>query len=218
MAPATPARSGTAAVRTTGRRLRLLVAACTAPDGSFWAVQRWQRLLPMRGLEPVNPDPEAYELHLSHWSGPLPQLEVSPNWTYGGALQGLFGRLTYLGAPVHGFREADRYVRYLYIDTLNSAYGPGWRRDTGIATHLRNGAFCYSFVRQAPPPGGASSVPRGPGNGERHRVTVMGPGVTPIAWWEGAGLHRYEPSADAAFNGLFDRLVGAADNVCSRER
>jgi len=42
--------------------------------------------------------------------------------------------------------------------------------------------------------------------------------VTPIAQWEGAGLQRYDPSADLAFNGLFDRLVGSADSVCSRER
>ena len=29
-----------------------LVAACRAPDGSYWALQRWQRLLPMRGIAP----------------------------------------------------------------------------------------------------------------------------------------------------------------------
>ena len=85
-------------------------------------------------------------------------LEVSPNWTYGGHLQGLFGRLTYRGEAVHGFRtpsatRSDPYARFVYIDTFNSVYGPGWKRDTGIVTHLRNGAFCYSFVAQAPPPG-----------------------------------------------------------------
>lgn len=206
-----------------GPPLVLLAAACKAPDGSYWALQRWQRTLPVRGFEPFRPGQVGTELHLSHWSGPLPELEVSPNWTYGGRLQGLFGRLTYLGAPVHGFRTpsvraGDRYARFVYIDTFNSVYGPGWRRDTGVATHRGNGAFCYSFVAQAPPPGYPSTELRGPGNGERHRVTVMGPGVTPVVRWEGAGLQRYDPAADHGFDTLFDRLVGQADGVCARER
>jgi hypothetical protein len=206
-----------------GPRLELLVAACTAPDGSYWALQRWQRLLPMRGFEPWLASQRAYELHVSHWTGPLPTLDVSPNWTYGGSWQGVFGRLAYRGEPVYGFRtpsstRADAYARYVYIDTFNSRYGPGWRHDAGKVTHSRNGAFCYSFVPQVPPPGYPSREPRGPGNGERHRVTAMGPGVTPVVRWEGAGLGRYDRARDAVFNELFDRLVGPADKVCTNER
>jgi hypothetical protein len=124
---------------------------------------------------------------------------------------------------VYGFRtpsatKTDPYARFVYIDTFNSVYGPGWKRDTGIVTHRGNGAFCYSFVAQAPPPGYPSSEPRGPGNGERHRVRVMGPGVTPVVEWEGAGLHRYNAAADRVFNKRFDRLVGPKDRVCTRER
>jgi hypothetical protein len=201
----------------------MFVAGCKAPDGSYWALQRWQRLAPMRGFDPFLPEQAAYELHVSHWSGPLPELEVSPNWTYGGSLQGLFGRLTYRGEAVYGFRtpsatKSDPYARFVYIDTFNSVYGPGWKRDTAIVTHQRNGAFCYSFVAQVPPPGYPSREPRGPGNGERHRVSVMGPGVTPVVQWEGAGLHRYDVASDQAFNMLFDRLVGSEDRVCARER
>ena len=33
------------------------VTACDAPDGSYWAVQAWQRLLPMRGFDPWKPHP-----------------------------------------------------------------------------------------------------------------------------------------------------------------
>ena len=206
-----------------GPRLVLLVAACKAPDGSYWALQSWRRLAPMRGFASFRPEQDAFELHISHWSGLLPLLEVSPNWTYGGTLQGLFGRLTYLGEPVHGFRtpsatRRDPYARFVYIDTFNSVYGPGWKRDTGIVTHRGNGAFCYSFVAQAPPPGYPSSEPRGPGNGERHRVTVMGPGVTPIVQWEGEGLGRYNAASDRAFNRRFDQLVGRDDKVCTLER
>ena len=206
-----------------GPALVMFVAGCKAPDGSYWALQRWQRLAPMRGFDPFLPRQTAYELHVSHWSGPLPTLEVSPNWTYGGTLQGLFGRLMYRDEPVYGFRTPsatrnDPYARFVYIDTFNSVYGRGWKRDTAIVTHLRNGAFCYSFVAQRPPPGYPSREPRGPGNGERHRVTVMGPGVTPIVRWEGKGLFHYDVASDQAFNRLFDRLVGPDDKVCVPER
>jgi hypothetical protein len=206
-----------------GPALVFFVAACKAPDGSYWALQRWQRLLPMRGFDPFLPHQAAYELHVSHWSGPLPELEVSPNWTYGGRWQGLFGRLTYARAPVYGFRtpsvaRTDGYARFVYIDTFNSVYGPGWRHDAGKVTHKGNGAFCFSFVPQAPPSGYPSTELRGPGNGERHRVTAMGPGVTPVVQWEGTGLRQYDAAADRAFNTLFDRFVGPADRACSNER
>ncbi len=206
-----------------GPPLVMVVAACTAPDGSHWAVQRWQRVQPMRGIEPFRPQHRLHELQLSHWTGALPELEVSPNWTYGGRWQGLFGRLSYLGAPVFGSRTpsarvSDGYARYVYIDTFDSAYGPGWRRDGAKVTHVGNGAFCYSFVPQPLPPGYPGSGLRGPGNGERHRVTAMGPGVTPIVQWEGPGLGRYDAVADREFNSLFDRLVGPSDRACRNER
>src|ERR1700740_2765627 len=39
-----------------GPSLSFLVAACKAPDGTYWAVQAWRRLLPMRGFAPWSPD------------------------------------------------------------------------------------------------------------------------------------------------------------------
>jgi hypothetical protein len=39
---------------------------------------------------------------------------------------------------------------------------------------------------------------RAAGNGKRHRVTVMGPGVTPVIQWEGAGLGGTTPRATPA--------------------
>ena len=121
-----------------------------------------------------------WELHLSHWSKPLAVLEVSPNWTYGGAFQGLFGRLLYEGKPVHGFKtptrgRSDRNARYVYIDTFNSAYGPGWKRDGAKVTHVGNGGFCYSFAPLAAPPPGYPGVPSVWGE-EKHRITVMDQG------------------------------------------
>jgi hypothetical protein len=205
-----------------GPALVYSVAACTAPDGTHWALQSWQRVQPLRGVGPFLPDHMAWELHLSHWSKPLATLEVSRNWTYGGAFQGLFGRLLYEGKPVHGYKtptrsRADRNARYVYIDTFNSAYGPGWRRDGAKVTHVPNGGFCYSFAPLARPPAGYPSVPSVSGQGERHRITAMGPGVTPIVQWEGAALGRYDPEADRAFNTFFDSIL-TGDKVCVPER
>jgi hypothetical protein len=208
-----------------GPGLPFLVSGCKAPDGSYWAVQAWQRLLPMRGFVPWLPEQAKLEFHVSHWSGPLAQLEVSQNWTYQGHWQGLFGRLTYRGQPVFGFhtpsatKRGDSYARYVYIDAHNSTYGPGWRHDAGKVLHVGNGAFCYSFVPQVPPAGyPGSRAPRGPAIGDAHRLTVMGPGVTPDVQWEGEPLGPFDAARDATFNALFDRLVGRDDKVCANER
>ena len=167
----TPAAGASTTRAPTGRRSRnkcapydgptlpYFVAGCKAPDGSYWAIQSWQRALPLLGFDPWKPQQTAFELHLSHWSGELPKLEVYGHWTYGGAWQGLFGRLTYGGSPVHGFgatgdgNPRDRYGRNVYIDTFNSVYGAGWKRESGILVHRPTGTFCHSFVPQKPFPG-----------------------------------------------------------------
>jgi hypothetical protein len=212
-----------------GPELAYLVAACKAPDGSYWALQSWQRRLPLLGFDPWLDVQDNWELHLSHWSGELPVLEVHTNWTYGHRSQGVFGRLSYRGVPVHGFRNAgdgnprDRYGRNVYLDTFNSAYGPGWKRESGILTHRGTGTFCHSFVPQTPFAGYPSRQLRPAAPGERYRATVMGPGVTPVTRWEGPGLPSYDPAnpshvrREAEANATFDRIM-AGDPVCRRER
>ena len=206
----------------TGPALPYGIAACTAPDGTHWGLQIWQRIQPLRGVPAFLPTHMAWELHLSHWSTDLAALEVSPNWTYGGTFQGLFGRLLYRGKPVHGFKtptraRIDLNARYVYIDTFNSAYGPGWKRDGAKVTHLGSGGFCYSFAPLASAPAGYPAVPTVSGKGERHRVTVVGPGVTPDIVWEGAALGAYDADADRAFDALFDSMLGN-DGACKPER
>jgi len=207
-----------------GPALADVVVACNAPDGSYWAVQSWQRLLPVRGVTPFKPEQAAFGFNLSHWTGPTAALAVSQNWTYGGTWTALFGQLTYDGSPVFGYkmasatRRSDGYSRFVYIDTYNSAYGPGWEHDTAITTHVGDGAFCYSFVPQPVPASYPPSPLRGPGNGALERVTVLGPGVTPDVQWVGPGLGAYDPAQDAIYNGLFDQLVGPNDKVCAQER
>jgi hypothetical protein len=206
-----------------GPALPYVVAACKAPDGSYWALQSWQRSLPLLGFDAWKPSQTQYELHVSHWTGELPKLEVYTHWTYGGEWQGLFGRLTYLGNPVHGFGSTgdgnprDRYGRNVYIDTFNSAYGAGWRRESGILAHKPSGTFCHSFVPQKPFPGYPSQTMRRAAPGERYRITVMGPGVTPVVQWEGVGLTAADRASAASITAIFDQLM-AGDARCAAER
>lgn len=158
-----------------GPPLAWVVVACKAPDGSYWALQRWQRLKPNYGGKSA-----AWELRLSHWSGPLPVLQVWTDWAYR-RFDHLYGRYSYQGQPVHGFRVTpqgsplDDYGRNLYLDTQDSRYGAGWRRENSFLAQRANGAFCYGFY----PHGGR------PGKGTQYRATVIGPGVAPDVMWQG---------------------------------
>jgi hypothetical protein len=206
-----------------GPTLAMFVAGCKAPDGSYWALQAWQRRLPLLGFDPWLPYHTNWELHLSHWSGDLPLLEAYPNWTYDGRWQGIFGRYSYQGAGVYGFGATakgvprDKYGRNLYIDTLNSAYGAGWKRESGILTHHGTGTFCHSFVPQRPFAGYPSQDLRPAAAGERHRITVGGPGVLPVMQVEVEGLTSAERDRDGEFNAIFDRVM-AGDKTCTSER
>jgi hypothetical protein len=168
-----------------GPQLAALVAACRAPDGSYWALQTWQPNLPHRGFAPYKAGQTDWELDVSHWTTPLAQLEVHADWAFDGQAHNLFGRLLYNDVPVHGFHTVkgtgapqDRYGRSLYIDTFDSAYGSGWKRETSIVFRNPTGVFCYSFwpTRDVSLPGKPA---RPAGNGSRYRIEVIGPGVTP---------------------------------------
>ena len=195
-----------------GPRLALLVTACAAPDGSYWALQSWRRTLANFDRRPVRGRGQ-WELRLSRWSGPIAKLEVWTDWVYGGRFHHLFGRLTYDGRPVHGFTATptgsptDTYGRNIYVDTFNSRYGRGWRRENAFLAHRPTGIFCYGFY---------PFTRRGPGTGEKYRLTVSGPGVTPDVSVTVPGLHNYDPNnpADVAYerqqSALQDSIVGDA--------
>lgn len=210
-----------------GPPLALRVAACKAPDGSYWALQSWQRGLPLLGFKPWTRAQSAYELHVSHWTGELPVLTVGVHWTYGKSAVGVFGRLTYEGQPVYGFRATaagnplGRYERNVYIDTHDSAYGAGWYRESGILTHKQTGTFCHSFVPQKPFPGYPSATIRPGAPGNEYRFTVMGPGVTPViqvtvpgvATWHG---DPNQVAAQDAAQQLWDSIM-TGDRKCAPE-
>jgi hypothetical protein len=212
-----------------GPSLPYFVGGCKAPDGSYWALQNWQRGLPLLGFKPWRPAQDDFELHVSHWSGDLPELQVGVHWTYGGSAIGIFGRLMYGGKPVHGFKSTaegnplGRYERNVYIDTFNSVYDANnWARESGILTHNPTGAFCHSFVPQKPFPGYPDQNQRPAAPGDRYRVTVMGPGVTPAVQWEGPGLPGWNNSAgqqqtQAKARAQWDEIM-VGDKKCAPER
>ena len=185
-----------------GPALAYLVVGCKAPDGSYWALQNWQRGLPLLGFKPWRPGQTQFEMHVSHWSGPLPQLTVAVHWTYGHSAIGVFGQFLYQDKPVYGFKSTaegnplGRYERNVYIDTHNSAYGDGWFRESGILTHNPTGTFCHSFVPQKPFPGYPSQETRPAAPGDEYRFTIMGPGVTPVIQVTVPGVDKWRNAAD----------------------
>ena len=190
-----------------GPPLAWLVTACKAPDGSYWAVQSWRRMLPNYGAEPRGRQ-GVWELRLSHWRGDLARLEVELDWAFG-RFDHVFGRLTYRGVPVHGQRVTaagaplDGFGRNIYLDTFNSAYGRGWHRENSFLTHRGSGAFCYGvFPRSAGAPAG---------KGERYRASVIGPGVTPDLMWHGVAPGRYDRGLDSLAN---QRILSLGSQQC----
>ena len=182
------------------------VRACQAPDGSYWAVQAWQRALPNYGVSPTAVQ-AVWELRLSHWTGALATLTVNTDWAWH-QWDHLYGTFLYDANPVHGFHSTaggqplDSYGRNLYVDTLDSAYGKGWNRENSFLAHDPTGAFCYSVN-----PHGSHPT----GKGTRYRATVIGPGVTPDVYWEGASPGTYDKSLDLVAN---DAIAQLGDNLC----
>jgi hypothetical protein len=189
-----------------GPALKWLVTACKAPDGSYWAVQAWQRMLPNYGLRP-NAKQSVWELRLSHWTGELAVLDVRQNWAYR-RFHHLYGRFTYQGKPVHGFKSTkwgnplDTFGRNLYVDTFNSAYGGGWKRENSFLMHKGSGSFCYGFFPHGRRPSGV---------GQRYRATIIGPGVTPDIFWESAAPGPYNRDLDLVAN---DEIRALGSSLC----
>lgn len=178
-----------------GPALSWKIAACKAPDGSYWALQSWQRVLPNFGLRPSTPQ-AVWELRLSHWTGATPVLAITLDWSYRRFVH-LFGTYTYGGVAEYGFQSTetgvplDTFGRNIYVDTFDSAYGGGWQRENSFLTHGPKGSFCYGFYAHGDRPVGI---------GTKYRATVIGPGVAPDVMWEGTSRGPYDATADAGAN------------------
>ncbi len=189
-----------------GPKLAWFVTGCTASDGSFWAIQAWQRMLPNYGVA-ASAAQTVWELRLSHWTGELPVLTIDTDWAWH-QWDHLFGTLTYGGQPVFGYKATpggnplDTFGRNIYVDTYDSVYGTGWKRENSFLTHTNTGAFCYSVNPHGSHPSG---------KGTQYRATVEGPGVTPDVMWQGASPGPYDKAADLVAN---DEIAQLADGQC----
>jgi hypothetical protein len=189
-----------------GPELAFLVVACKAPDGSYWALQQWQYWLPFFGFTPWVRFQTDWALHISHWRGPPARLDLWTDWYDArgpGSPHDIFGRYTYNGIPVHGFsannggQPTDGYGRVVYIESLDSQYGSGWWRVTGILTRNPSGVFCHAFVPLIPFGDYPNQVPVQAGNGTAYRVIVEGPGVTPDVVTEIDDPGEFDPASTA---------------------
>jgi hypothetical protein len=192
--------------RYNGPKLAWAVAMCKAPDGSYWAVQEWQRKLPDYGVAPTAVQ-AGLEVHLSHWTGSLPVLKINTDWAWH-QWDHLFGTFTYNGAAVYGFRSTasgqplDPFGRNVYVDTYNSRYGAGWKRENSFLTHKGDGVFCYSVNPHGSHPAGM---------GTQYRATILGPGVAPDVMWSGTSPGSYSKAADAQENAA---IAALHDSLC----
>jgi hypothetical protein len=153
-------RGGGSCGRYTGPELPYVVAACTAADGTWWTLQRFERLKANGGGSSA-----PAELWPSHFTAVAQFEGVQTRGQY------VVGRYTFRGRAVHGFRSTswgvplDAYGRNVYLDLYNSALGPGWRRENSFLAQMRDGRFRHHLKS---------------GTAERYRLCAIGPGVTPI--------------------------------------
>jgi hypothetical protein len=191
-----------------GPPLPWLVAACKGVAGDYWVVQAWQRNLPNYGVKPAIPEHAEFDLRLSHWKGALPVFTVKLDWTYR-RFDHLYGSLMYLGRPMFGFGTTtpgdptDKFGVLIYLDTLNPAYGPGWRRENSFVTHKGSGIFCYGFFPHGAYPSGMGSA---------YRTTVVGPGVLPDQMWQQNAPGPYDAAKDAVAN--TEQKAKYTDRLC----
>ena len=186
-----------------GPALAWKVTACKASDGSYWALQSWQRMLPNYGVAAA-PIQAVWELRLSHWTGDLPVLTIDTDWAWH-QWDHLFGTYSYDNSPVFGFRSTpagvplDTFGRNIYVDTFDSTL----RRRAGSARTA-------SWLTRTPAPSVTRSTRTAShpsGKGTQYRATVKGPGVTPDVMWQGASPGTYDKALDLEKNSLISQLT-----------
>src|SRR5215213_952803 len=161
-----------------GPKLAWYLAGCKASDGSYWALQMWQRMLPNVGYVPWTHGQKVWEVHISHWTGETAQLDAYADWVYAGRFHEVFGRATYRGHAIYGYKTTksgnplDTYGRLIFVDTFNSSYG------------------------HYPPQRSVKLT----GKGTRYRLTLYGPGVTPDVAAYVNGLPDYDRENPSLFD------------------
>ena len=131
-------------------------------------------MLPNYGGDP-NAQQASWELRLSHWTGELPVLTIDTDWAWH-QWDHLYGTFTYAGQPVYGFKSTpggnplDTFGRNIYVDTFDSAYGDGWKRENSFLAHSGTGVFCYSFNPHGSHPTGKGDEVSRHGRGARRHA------------------------------------------------
>jgi hypothetical protein len=196
----------------TGPAIPYAISTCTMPDGSHWALQKWERTIANYGGQYKK---KKFETRISHWTGDAAKFEVWDNWSWSGRYTHIFGTLTYLGKPVYAkkFRD-DGYVldgigRNLTIDAYDSDYGSGWRRVNAILTHRPSGQFCFGFSPKFLADGDQR---RGKSSVDRYRLAVAGPFVSPDIEYEfsAKSLSSYTPEEDELYNNMIRQLTAGS--------
>ena len=144
------------------------MAACKAPDGSYWALQSWQRELANYGVPPT---PAQSVLSCGSRTGPatLPVLEITMDWSYKKRrpplrhLHATTASASTASASTSAGDPLDSFGRNIYVDTFDSAYGSGWKRENSFLTHAAERDVLLRLLRAH------GSHPAG--NGTSYRAT-----------------------------------------------
>jgi len=197
--------------RYSGPTLFAAVAACTAPDGTFWALQSWMYHVPNYGGTRG-----ARELRLSHFSGELPVLWAKGDWSWAGRYHHMYGQLTYLGKPVIPYRVSsvgavlDGRGRNVAVDSFDSDMGRGWHRVNAMLAGRPSGEFCLGFT-----PKGTFTRLTGRSRHGQYRVSVAGPFVAPDVRIAFDGPPPYDPVVDEIANAeQYDLTQGRRGGSC----
>ncbi len=176
------------------------VAACTAPDGTHWALQSLAAACSrFSASTPSSPPtwPGSCTSRTGRSRSPCSRSHRTGRMA--ARSQGLFGRLLYDGKPVHGFSDADAQSETTHTratSTSTRSTRPTARAGNATARRLTHVGQRRLLLQLRTALRAASRAIRAsrafPARGERHRVTVMGPGVTPDVQWEGAALGSYD--------------------------
>ena len=186
------------------------VAACTAPDGTHWALQAWQRMLPNYGAP--TPDRAAWELAALALVGPaarsrdldglvVPALPPPLRPAHVPAAAACSASARPASACRSNVRP-ERLRRHVQLHVRRRLEAreqlPDARADRGLLLRL---------PPARPAPVGAEEVPR---DGDR-------PGVTPDVMWAGPAPGATTPRADAEANVAQRTVLGPIHAARSTE-
>ena len=185
---------------------RVVLAGCKASDGSYWALQMWQRMLPNLGYVPWTHGQKVWEVHVSHWTARSRRSRrMRTGSTPAASTRSSAGRPTRqahlrvqddeVGQPARLLRSPDlpRHARLRVRDGL--ATGELVRR-AQAERHVLLRLLSTSAVRRLPAP----AFGRLAGNGSRYRLTLYGPGVTPDVAVYVNGLPDYDKANPTLFD------------------